>query len=86
MGKEEQLRAREQELCEVMNTVRDDRMKKKQGSNKFCQNTIWDKNAGKLAICQLTFFIDCTILDWNTKKTGKWENIEIFFQRVFFLI
>ena len=31
MGKEEQLRAREQELCEVMNTVRDDRMKKKTG-------------------------------------------------------
>ena len=31
MGKEEQLKAREQELCEVMDTVRDDLMQKKTG-------------------------------------------------------
>ena len=31
MGKEEQLKAREQELCEVMNTVRDDLIMKKTG-------------------------------------------------------
>ena len=41
MGKEEQLKAREQELCEVMNTVGDDLMKKKQGSNGHCPNLVY---------------------------------------------
>ena len=41
MGKEEQLRAREQELCEVMNPVRDDLMKKKQCSHGYYFHFPW---------------------------------------------
>ena len=68
MGKEEQLRAREQELCEVMNTVRDDRMKKKQGSNWHSSNLVGQQVPLFVEICKMTsyyyLFLSCVECLW----------------------
>ena len=57
MGKEEQLKAREQELCEVMNTVRDDLMQKKQGFNGHCPNLVGQQVPLFIETCKMTYYI-----------------------------
>ena len=55
MGKEEQLKAREQELCEVRDTVRDDL--KKQGSNGHCPNLVGQQVPLFIETCEMTYYI-----------------------------
>ena len=57
MGKEEQLKAREQELSEVMSTVRDDLVKKKQSSNGHCPNLVGQQVPPFMEICKMTYYI-----------------------------
>ena len=53
MGKEEQLKVREQELCEVMNTLRDE----KQRSNGHCPNLVGQQVPPCMEICKMTYYI-----------------------------